>query len=25
MGNTTQHLLEKSICPVVVVPAKMEE
>lgn len=25
MGNTTQHLLEKSICPVVVVPAIMEE
>ena len=25
MGNTTQHLLEKSIWPVVVVPAKMEE
>jgi len=25
MGNTTQHLLEKSICPVVVIPAKMEE
>jgi len=25
IGNTTQHLLEKSICPVVVVPDKMEE
>jgi nucleotide-binding universal stress UspA family protein len=25
LGNTTQHILEKATCPVVVVPAKMEE